>query len=152
MAEWDLTMMQRAIKLSKRCPHCQTAYAVGCLVVAADGTVLAQGYSRQTGPGVHAEEVALAEAAEKGLDLSGATLYSSMEPCGKRLSGNLSCADRILQTPIRRVVFALREPPLFVTATGENRLRDHGLEVVVLSGLGPLVRAVNGHLLGDDGP
>ena len=45
-----------------QCPPSQTAFSVGAVVVAADGTELARGYSREGGdPVSHAEEAALAK-------------------------------------------------------------------------------------------
>ncbi len=76
------------------------------------------GYTHETGPADHAEQVALRRADENGANLEGATLYSSLEPCGARLSWPLSCVDLILESPIKRVVYALDEPPIFVSGGG----------------------------------
>jgi len=59
--EADLCWLRQAIELSRRCPPSQTAFAVGALVVADDGSVLATGYSREENPYDHAEEAALAK-------------------------------------------------------------------------------------------
>ena len=56
-------------------------FAVGAIVVAADGTALATGYSREISPHNHAEEAALAKLAPGDPRLDGATLFSSLEPC-----------------------------------------------------------------------
>jgi hypothetical protein len=77
----DRGWLARAIDLSRRCPPSQTAYAVGAIIVAADGAALAAGYSRETSPHDHAEEVALAKLGPAAPGLGSATLYSSLEPC-----------------------------------------------------------------------
>ena len=55
----DRDWLTAAIAHSRSCTPTPTAYCVGAIVVAADGTELARGYSRETGPTLHAEEVAL---------------------------------------------------------------------------------------------
>jgi pyrimidine deaminase RibD-like protein len=134
------------------------------VLVAADGSVLSAGYSRELDPSDHAEEVALAkiglpggaglpgagglpEATGVRLQLAGATLYSSLEPCAARASRPTSCADLIIASGIGRVVIAWREPPIFVPGGGAARLRKAGLAVGVLPELAGAAKAVNVHLL-----
>jgi pyrimidine deaminase RibD-like protein len=135
-----------AIELSRACPAVATAYAVGAVVVDGCGGELARGYSRETDPSGHAEESALAKLAATGVDLSHATLYTSLEPCSTRRSRPRTCAKLILAAGIRRVVFALREPPILAPGRGAELLREAGVEVVETSELAGLVRQVNAHL------
>jgi pyrimidine deaminase RibD-like protein len=143
----DRELLAAAIELSRCCPPSATAYSVGALVVAADGTELARGHSRETGPDRHAEEVALARLAAAGGTAAGGTVYSSLEPCASRRSRPVPCADLILAAGVRRVVFALREPPLLAAGGGAARLAAAGVEVVQLAELAGAVRSVNRHLL-----
>ena len=62
----DRDWLAQAIDLSRRCPPSRAAYAVGAIIVAADGTVMATGYSRETSPHDHAEEAALAKIGPAG--------------------------------------------------------------------------------------
>jgi guanine deaminase len=76
----------------------------GALVVAADGTVLAEGQNRVTrdnDPTAHAEVVAIraACAAIGSFSLEGATLYTSCEPCPL-------CLSAALWARIGRIVYA----------------------------------------------
>jgi pyrimidine deaminase RibD-like protein len=119
---------------------------VGALVVDADGAVLAEGWSGRRDPPDHAEESALADLT--GVDLAGATIYSSMEPCSTRASRPVSCTGLILAAGIARVVYAWREPELFVDGRGDELLRSAGCEVIEISELAPLVRRANAHLPG----
>ncbi|MFL6129033.1 MAG: dCMP deaminase [Mycobacteriales bacterium] len=144
----DHELLGRAIALSRRCPVSPSAYAVGALVVAPDGTELARGHSRETDPEAHAEEVALARLAAAGRTAAGGTFYSSLEPCGARRSRPVPCAALILAAGVRRVVFALREPPLLAAGGGAALLAAGGVEVVELAGLAAAVREVNRHLIG----
>jgi diaminohydroxyphosphoribosylaminopyrimidine deaminase / 5-amino-6-(5-phosphoribosylamino)uracil reductase len=165
----DRYWLSAAIELSTRCPPSATAFSVGAVLVAADGSVLTHGYSREFDPADHAEEVALAKIglprpgglpglqAPSGLpapsgppELAGATLYSSLEPCAARASRPTPCADLIIASAIGRVVIAWREPPIFVPGGGAVRLRKAGLRVEVLPELAAAAKAVNAHLLAAD--
>src|SRR5215471_11960300 len=122
--------MAAAIELSKRCPPVDRAYAVGAVIVGGDGERLADGYSRETDPVVHTEESALAKLAGTGVDLRGATLYSTLEPCSQRASRPRSCTRLIIEAGVGRVVLAWREPSLFVAdCRGVELLAEAGVEV-----------------------
>jgi 5-amino-6-(5-phosphoribosylamino)uracil reductase len=148
----DLVWLAHAIELSRRCPPSASAYSVGAVVVAADGTVLATGYSRETGPSVHAEEAALAKIDPAGPRLAGATLYSSLEPCRVRASRPTPCAELIIAAGLRRVVIAWLEPPVLAPGGGAALLRDAGITVVEVPGLAAEARAVNAAVLSGHGP
>ncbi|WP_323184633.1 deaminase [Streptomyces virginiae] len=144
----DVTWMERAIELSRKCPPAEGAFSVGAIIVGADGEELALGYSRETDAHVHAEESALAKLPADDPRLAGATLYSTLEPCSERKSRPLTCTQLILRSPIRRVVIAWREPSLLVAdCVGVEMLRAEAIEVVELPGLSDQARAVNSHLL-----
>lgn len=148
----DTHWLRHTVALSRHCPPSTSAFSVGAVVVAADGTVLGQGYSRRQDVHEHAEEAALDETGPDDPRLAGATLYSSLEPCSSRSSRPRACSDLILATPIPRVVFAWREPALFVDCEGAERLRTAGRTVVELPELAEGVRAANAHLLGTHRP
>jgi diaminohydroxyphosphoribosylaminopyrimidine deaminase/5-amino-6-(5-phosphoribosylamino)uracil reductase len=115
------------------------------VLVSAGGGVLATGYSRETSPADHAEEVALARVA--GPVPAGATFYSSLEPCAERASRPWPCARLIIEAGVRRVVIAWREPPLFVPGGGAAVLEAAGVRVVEIPALAAAARAPNAHLL-----
>lgn len=139
-----------ACDLAERCPPSDTAFSVGAVVVAADGTELARGHSREAGdPVVHAEEAALAKLDPADPRLPGATVYSSLEPCARRASRPAPCARLILDAGVRRVVTAWREPDTFVTdADGSGLLAAGGVQVVVLAEHEGQAKAPNRHLPG----
>lgn len=144
----DVTWMERAIELSRKCPPAEGAFSVGAIIVGADGKELANGYSRETDAHVHAEESALAKLPADDPRLAGATLYSTLEPCSERKSRPLTCTQLILRSPIRRVVIAWREPSLLVSdCVGVEALQAEGIEVVELPSLADRAMAVNAHLL-----
>ncbi|WDV52798.1 dihydrofolate reductase family protein [Streptomyces coeruleorubidus] len=137
-----------ACELAAQCPPSDTAFSVGAVVVAADGTELARGHSREGGdPVAHAEEAALAKTDPTDPRLAGATVYSSLEPCARRASRPAPCARLILDAGVRRVVTAWREPDTFVAgADGSGVLAAAGVEVVVLPEHEERAKAPNRHL------
>ena len=141
----DAALLAEAVELSRLSPPSPAAYAVGAVVVGpGPGAPRSVGWSRRDDPLDHAEEVALA--AFPG-DPAGGTLYSSLEPCSRRRSRRQTCTELILAAGIARVVFALREPPLFADCDGAELLAAAGVEVVELPALAAAVRTVNSHLL-----
>jgi diaminohydroxyphosphoribosylaminopyrimidine deaminase/5-amino-6-(5-phosphoribosylamino)uracil reductase len=143
----DVAWLSQAIELSRQCPPSQAAYSVGAVIVAADGTVLATGFSRETGPHDHAEEVALAKVPPGDSRLAMATLYSSLEPCGVRSSRPGPCSQLIIAAGLRRVVYAWREPPLLAAGGGGRQLRAAGVIVIEVPELAPEARRVNAHIV-----
>ncbi|MFJ5175398.1 dihydrofolate reductase family protein [Streptomyces griseoviridis] len=144
----DHHWLRLACELAALCPPSDTAFSVGAVVVAADGTELARGHSREGGdPVVHAEEAALGKLDPADLRLAGATVYSSLEPCAHRASRPRPCARLILDAGVRRVVTAWREPDTFVTdADGTGLLTAQGVEVLVLPEHARHAQEPNAHL------
>ncbi len=128
--ETDRLHLSRAIELAGRgVGAVKPNPAVGA-VIAREGEVLGEGWHERFG-GAHAEVNAI-EAC--GLaDLTGATLYVSLEPCcheGK----TPPCTDAIVQAGIRRIVVGTHHPPQKAAGRGLGVLRDEGIEVVVADG------------------
>ncbi len=99
---------------------------VGAVIVR-DGREIARGWHRAFGD-PHAERDALAAAA--GADVTGATMYVTLEPCchtGK----TPPCTDAILEAGIARVVVAMEDPDENVSGRGIAILRKAGVEVTV---------------------
>jgi riboflavin-specific deaminase-like protein len=143
----DWRWLRTAVELSRSCPPSTTAFSVGAIIVDGSGAEIARGYSRETDPVSHAEEVALSRVDSEDPRLRSATLYSSLEPCSKRASRPWTCSELILAAGIPRVVFALREPGTFVVGEGAERLAGRGVEVVEIAELAGGVREVNAHLV-----
>ncbi|MBZ3907787.1 MULTISPECIES: dihydrofolate reductase family protein [Streptomyces] len=147
----DRHWLALACELAAACPPSRTAFSVGAVVVAADGTELARGHSREgDDPVVHAEEAALAKIDPTDPRLASATVYSSLEPCARRASRPAPCARLVLDAGIRRVVTAWREPDTFVAgaAAGNAVLAAEGAVVVVVPGYEGAAKAPNKHLVG----
>ncbi|WP_433563918.1 dCMP deaminase [Nocardia sp. CA-151230] len=147
-ARLDRGWMRHAIGLARLCPHSDTAFSVGAVIVGVDGVEIAHGWSRETDDKVHAEESALDKLEPDDPRLPSSTLYSTLEPCSQRASQDrLPCTDRILRAGIRRVVIAWREPGTFVdNCIGVEKLREHGVEVIELPDLAEEAMSMNRHL------
>src|SRR5205085_407574 len=103
----DRRYLRRAIELAHNCPPSRSAFSVGAVIVEANGVMIATGYSRETHPHDHAEEVALAKLMPHDYRLIGATLYSAPEQGSTRSSPPPTCHDTILPTPTPRNVLAV---------------------------------------------
>ncbi|MGH2733035.1 MAG: deaminase [Actinomycetota bacterium] len=143
----DRSWLEVAIDLARRCPGSEAAFSVGAVIVDADGHELSRGYSRENDPHVHAEESALGKLDSDDPRLTGATMYSSLEPCSERKSRPRACTQLILAARIPRVVFAWREPAVFVEGHGAEELAAAGVTVVEVPELAEAARDLNAHLL-----
>jgi diaminohydroxyphosphoribosylaminopyrimidine deaminase/5-amino-6-(5-phosphoribosylamino)uracil reductase len=144
----DERWMRLAVELAWLCPPSATAYSVGAVIVGADGNEVSRGYSREGGdPLAHAEESALGKLAAGDPRLAGATIYSTLEPCSRRKSRPRTCTQLIIASGIRRVVFAWREPGLFVAnCEGAELLTLAGLDVTEMPSFAAQAAAPNRHL------
>jgi diaminohydroxyphosphoribosylaminopyrimidine deaminase/5-amino-6-(5-phosphoribosylamino)uracil reductase len=123
----DATWLQLAVALSKKSKPANVGFCVGAVIVDKYGNQIAEGYSRETDHNKHAEEIAIERAKVANCDLHHATLYSSLEPCGERLSGRKTCVAYIIENGIPLVVFGAYEPSLFVEGKGEELLQNAGI-------------------------
>ena len=97
----DVDFMACALAMAKRGEHVEGASPIGCVIVV-DGRVVAEAHN-EVGllhdPTAHAEIVAIrrAAAALERDDLRGATLYSTLQPCGMCTMASIwSRVDRIV--------------------------------------------------------
>ena len=102
---------------------------VGCVIVK-DGAVIGRG-ATQPGGRPHAEAVALAEAGPRA---SGATLFTSLEPCAHASARGPTCASLIAAAGIARVVVALEDPDPRTAGQGAAMLRAAGIDVTIGQG------------------
>lgn len=145
--------LRLALQEARKSPPKPTNFCVGAVLVSpSDGTILSTGYTLELPGNTHAEQCALtkfihaSEAAGKteltkrsegevlNEQLSpemGAVLYTTMEPCSVRLSGNETCVSRIIGTRspdlkrgIRKVVFGAKEPEDFVKESKSCAMLD----------------------------
>lgn len=139
-----------ALEQAQKSPPAPNKFCVGAVLVNGDsGEVLSTGYSLefprdyQGDPGTtHAEQCCFIKIAAKnnlpeertGEVLPPNTvLYTTMEPCNERLSGNMVCCTRILRLngAIKTVYVGIKEPGNFIAHNdGQQRLQANGVKVV----------------------
>lgn len=99
---------------------------VACLIVRGD-QLLASGATQRAG-GPHAEVVALRQAAERGVDVAGATVYVTLEPCS-HYGRTPPCVDALIAARPARVVIAMGDPNPLVSGQGIAKLQAAGIPV-----------------------
>ncbi|KAI4162903.1 MAG: hypothetical protein LQ342_003414 [Letrouitia transgressa] len=147
--------MEYALERARLSPPASTKFCVGAVLVDANkNEILSTGYSLELprnslgDPGsTHAEQCCFIKVAQKyslpeeriGEVLPENTvLYTTMEPCNKRLSGNRTCVERILRLngAIKVVYVGIKEPEVFVGENeGRKRLEDAGVVVKMVEGM-----------------
>ncbi len=116
-----LALAAHAVGLSDPNPR------VGCVIVGAEGRLCGRGHTQEAG-GAHAEVMALRDAEARGVDVRGATVYVTLEPCSHH-GRTPPCADALVAAGVARVVIALRDPPPLVSGRGAARLEAAGIAV-----------------------
>ena len=81
--------------------------------------------------GAHAEIMALRAAAARGIDVRGATVHVSLEPCAHH-GRTPPCTSALIAAGVGKVVVAILDPNPLVAGKGVQQLRDAGIEVEVL--------------------
>ena len=143
--------MKYALSLARQSPPKPTNYRVGALLLDTDtNKILATGYTLELEGNTHAEQCCFIKLStthhvqEEQLSKvlpPNTVLYTTVEPCAKRLSGNLTCVERILGIvkngkSIKTVYVGVKEPEKFVGQNlGRSRLEKAGVEVMLVGGL-----------------
>lgn len=117
-----VSAMRRALALASRGPAVGDNPQVGCVLLDAAGTVVAEGWHRGAGT-AHAEVDALAQV-DSAASL---TAVVTLEPCNH--TGRTGpCAQALIDAGVARVVYALDDPNP-VAGGGADRLRAAGIAV-----------------------
>ena len=123
----DAAFMRRAIGIAESAHlRARPNPWVGAVVVCVDGSVFEGATSAPGGP--HAEIVAMNSAREAGAPLTGASVYSTLEPCSH--TGRTGpCADALVDAGVERVVVGIVDPDPKVSGNGIARLVAAGIDV-----------------------
>ncbi|CAK7221433.1 hypothetical protein SCUCBS95973_004499 [Sporothrix curviconia] len=165
LGDVHLVYMRQALDLARQSPPKPSNFRVGAVLVdVAANSVLATGYTLELPGNTHAEQCCLLKLAEKhGVAEEELcqlpetklprqlALYTTMEPCSFRMSGNLPCVERVLclaapDTASSRTVAVyagVTEPDTFVSKnTGRQTLEAAGILFVHVPGLEDEILAV----------
>ena len=130
VSDWDLKFLLETLSLRTQCIADGSAFEVGAILKLAHGKIYSW-FSRQTWPKEHAEEEVFHQAIDEGEDVTGAILYSSLEPCFPRASKKLCCAQLVTQYKLSKVFIADREDTTFVEkCLGTSHIETHWIPVV----------------------
>ena len=140
--------MQYALEQARRSPPSSTNFCVGAVLVDLEtNDILSTGYTLELPGNTHAEQCCFMKVAqahhipEERLSEvlpKNTVLYTTMEPCNKRLSGNKTCVERILglKGAVKTVYVGIKEPEKFVGQNeGRKRLEHAGIAVTVVGGM-----------------
>ncbi len=120
--------MKRALELAKNCSVLTSPNPkVGCVIVR-DGRIIGEGFTQPAGKN-HAEIEALNDAASRGEDCRGATVYVTLEPCA-HFGRTPPCADALVSAGVSRVIAAMEDPNRLVAGKGLEKLKAAGIDVV----------------------
>lgn len=146
--------LRYALSLATKAPPKPTNFCVGAVLVEeVTNRILSTGYTLELPGNTHAEQCCLAKY-EEGLETDHEAsarliLYTTMEPCNKRASGNIPCTETILKTQnsinggIKAVYVGVQEPEKFVGEnTGKMKLEAAGIEYIHVTGLEQQILAV----------
>lgn len=132
------TAMRRAFEAARLGPARGINPQVGCVLLDADGSLLAVGHHRGAGT-PHAEVDALRQV-DAAL-VRGATAVVSLEPCNH--TGRTGpCAQALIDAGVARVIYSVTDPG-DASSRGADRLRRAGIEVI-----GGVLQAEGEELLG----
>ena len=116
--------MQRALELAERGRGKTSPNPMVGAVIVKNNRIIGEGYHHRLGAD-HAEVVALRHA---GKAASNATVYVTLEPCCH--TGNTGpCVEALIESGIRRVVYATKDPDPRVNGKGARLLRKAGIAV-----------------------
>ena len=98
---------------------------VGCVLVKNE-EVIAEGWHDHIG-GLHAEQMAIADAEARGISLQGATAYITLEPCN-HFGRTPPCTESLLWAGIKKVVIGALDPNPTVRGGGLDVLQNEGFD------------------------
>lgn len=118
--------MRRALVLAAKALGMTSPNPMVGAVLVRNGRIIGEGFHKKAGT-PHAEVNAIADADG---DVSGATLYVSLEPCCHKDKRTPPCTEAIVSSGITRVVVAMRDPNPKVSGRGIAELERANIEVV----------------------
>jgi pyrimidine deaminase RibD-like protein len=119
------------------------------VVVVRGGSVIGRAHRGELALGDHAEYTALErKLADK--DLTGATVFTTLEPCTKRGREKTPCAERLVLRRVGRVVIGMLDPNPSIRGKGVYLLKEADIEVAFCStALGKRIKQLNADFVRD---
>ena len=123
----DTAAMQLALEWAAKGMYATTPNPrVGCVIVQG-GQLIGAGHTQPAGQ-AHAEVMALRDAAARGNDVRGATVFVTLEPCNHH-GRTPPCSEALVTAAVGRVVAATVDPNPLVAGQGLATLAAAGIAV-----------------------
>ena len=128
-AKSDLPFMRLAVELAGQCqsedgrPHPKVA-----AVLVKNGEILGTAFRGEEDPGAHAEYILLDKKLRETA-ASGATLYTTLEPCTRRSPSKVACAKRVVDRKLARVVIGQVDPDPRISGDGQRAIREANIHL-----------------------
>ncbi len=119
--------MRRAIELAKKGKGFTNPNPLVGAVIVKNDRIVAEGFHHKYGD-LHAERDALKNARDNDVDVRGASIYVTLEPCchtGKQPP----CTQALIESGISQVIYGSRDPNPLVNGKGKKLLEDAGIKV-----------------------
>jgi diaminohydroxyphosphoribosylaminopyrimidine deaminase / 5-amino-6-(5-phosphoribosylamino)uracil reductase len=128
LTDIEIAAMRAAIDAGKKCQgeDARVHPKVGAAIVR-EGHSVVTAFRGESGAGDHAEYALFEKLA--GADLTGSTLYTTLEPCTQRKPPKMPCADRTVARGVARVVIGMFDPDPRIYSQGASSLRSRGVRV-----------------------
>tara|TARA_B100000900_G_scaffold414887_1_gene442930 strand:+ start:1185 stop:2267 length:1083 start_codon:yes stop_codon:yes gene_type:complete len=125
----DEHFMQRAIELAEKGRYSvRPNPLVGCVLVR-DGEIIAEGWHDHLG-GLHAEQMAIADAESRGVETQGSVAYVTLEPCN-HFGRTPPCSEALMWAGVKKVVIGIADPNPTVRGGGLEALSREGIEIEI---------------------
>ena len=126
-SDFDVACMQRAMELAEiGRGQVSPNPPVGC-VLAQGEEIIAEGWHDHLGD-LHAEQAAIADAEERGVNTEGCVAYVTLEPCN-HFGLTPPCTQALLWAGVSEVVVAAKDPNPTVRGRGIEVLLEAGVRV-----------------------
>ncbi|MDI6729468.1 MAG: bifunctional diaminohydroxyphosphoribosylaminopyrimidine deaminase/5-amino-6-(5-phosphoribosylamino)uracil reductase RibD [Thermodesulfovibrionales bacterium] len=122
----DKKFMQRALNLAEKARGMTSPNPMVGAVIVRNGKIIAEDYHKKAGE-PHAEALAIIKAGDK---TKGSILYVTLEPCCHLDKRTPPCTKAIINSGIKKVFIAMKDPNPKVSGKGIEELRKHEIEVV----------------------
>ena len=125
----DEFFMRRAIELAEKGRFAvRPNPLVGCVLVR-DGEIIAEGWHDHLG-GLHAEQMAIADAEARGVETQGSIAYVTLEPCN-HFGRTPPCSEALMWAGVKKVIIGIADPNPTVRGGGVDALSKEGIEVEI---------------------
>lgn len=125
-SEEDLFYMKRALRLAGKAIGATSPNPMVGAVIVGNGRIVAEDYHRKAGE-PHAEALALLKAGDASKN---AALYVTLEPCCHTDKRTPPCCRAIINSGIKKVFVAMKDPNPKVSGKGIQELRNHRITVI----------------------